>query len=149
MIVDILENIDTYECLSPHFATAFEFMRRTDLATLPDGQYEIDGRTVFATVFRGQGKKATEAKMEAHNEYIDIQFVLQGTEKMGWKARSTMSSVAEEPEEYPDVFFYDEEPVSWSTVQSGAYAIFFPEDAHMPLISDGEIHKVIIKVAVA
>ncbi|WP_371416000.1 YhcH/YjgK/YiaL family protein [Halodesulfovibrio sp. MK-HDV] len=47
------------------------------------------------------------------------------------------------------MYFYDDVPASWNTVLSGSFAIFFPEDAHMPLISNDEIHKVILKVAVS
>ncbi len=148
MILDVLEHAARYEALLPYFAEAFAFLRREDLHDLPDGQYEIQGRKVFATVVHQQGKSVDEAKLEAHDEYVDIQFVMKGNERMGWKSRGDISVPAEKPEEYPDVYFYDEPPVSWNTVLPGSFAIFFPEDAHMPMISDDEIHKVILKVAV-
>lgn len=148
MILDVLDHAAKYESLSPYFADAFAFLRREDLRDLPDGQYEIQGRCLFATVVHQNGRSVEDAKLEAHDEYIDIQFVIQGNEQMGWKSRGDITVSAEKPEEYPDVYFYDEAPVSWNTVLPGAFAIFFPEDAHMPLISDDKIHKVILKVAV-
>ncbi|SIO09830.1 YhcH/YjgK/YiaL family protein [Halodesulfovibrio marinisediminis] len=148
MILDVLEHAERYEALSPYFAEAFAFLRRKDLYDLPDGQYEIQGRKLYATVVHQKGRSIDEAKLEAHDQYIDIQFVLQGTELMGWKSRKDITVPAEQPEEYPDVYFYDEAPTSWNTVLSGSFAIFFPEDAHMPLVADGELHKVILKVAV-
>ena len=36
----------------------------------------------------------------------------------------------------------------WLPVASGMFVVFFPEDAHLPLISPGLIHKVVVKVAV-
>jgi beta-galactosidase beta subunit len=33
-------------------------------------------------------------------------------------------------------------------VGPGEFAIYFPEDAHLPLISDGELQKVVLKVPV-
>ena len=149
MILDVLEYAAKYEALSPYFADAFAFLRRDDLRELADGQYEIVGRSFFATVVHQKGKAVEEAKLEAHDEYIDIQFVIQGTEQMGWKSRGEIDVPAEKPEEFPDVYFYDDIPASWNTVLPGSFAIFFPEDAHMPLISNDEIHKVILKVAVS
>ena len=148
MIFDVLEHAGQYEALSPYFPAAFAFLQRKDLSELPDGQYEIQGRKVFATVVRQKGKNVSEAKLEAHNDYIDIQFVLKGKELMGWTSRGQITAPVECPPELPDVYFYDEEPVSWSTVLPNSFAIFFPEDAHMPMISDEIIHKVIVKVAV-
>lgn len=148
MIFDVLEHAGKYEALSPYFPAAFTFLQKKDLRDLPDGQYEIQGRKVFATVVRQKGKTISEAKLEAHDKYIDIQFVLEGTEQMGWKSRGQISAPVECPPELPDVYFYDEEPVSWSTVLPDSFAIFFPQDAHMPMISDDVVHKVIVKVAV-
>jgi beta-galactosidase beta subunit len=31
---------------------------------------------------------------------------------------------------------------------AGSYCIFFPEDAHAPLVSDGMVRKVVVKIAV-
>jgi YhcH/YjgK/YiaL family protein len=46
-----------------------------------------------------------------------------------------------------DVQRFSDEPDTILKLKAGQYAIFFPEDAHMPLLGSGEIHKVVIKVA--
>jgi beta-galactosidase beta subunit len=33
-------------------------------------------------------------------------------------------------------------------VPAGSFAIFFPDDAHAPLATTGEAHKLVVKVAV-
>jgi beta-galactosidase beta subunit len=48
-----------------------------------------------------------------------------------------------------DEQIFTDEPDAWLSTKSGTFAIFFPEDAHMTLISSGQIHKVVVKVAVA
>jgi beta-galactosidase beta subunit len=45
-----------------------------------------------------------------------------------------------------DIQFFDDTPDSRSC---GRVFIFFPEDAHAPLVSSGAIRKVIFKVAVS
>jgi biofilm protein TabA len=34
------------------------------------------------------------------------------------------------------------------TIPQGSFGIFYPEDAHAPMGSDGPLHKVVVKVAV-
>lgn len=38
---------------------------------------------------------------------------------------------------------YTANPDAWVAVKHDAFAVFFPQDAHMPLISDALIHKVV------
>jgi biofilm protein TabA len=66
---------------------------------------------------------------------------------MGWKPRSSCSHPSAAYDETADIQFFADEPDAWVSVRSGTFAIFFPEDAHMPLISPEIIHKVVLKVA--
>ncbi len=109
---------------------------------------EIDGDKLFALMSRKIGKQRNEAKLEVHRKYIDIQFVLGGIDTMGWKPASDCSEVLAAYDEEKDIGFFADEPSMWCPVHAGAYAIFFPEDAHAPMVSNGEIHKIILKVAV-
>jgi YhcH/YjgK/YiaL family protein len=149
MILDILGNAHCYLALNKGFAKAIEFLLRPDLKDLPVDKYEIDAERVYAMVSRSPGRKKEEAQLEAHEKYIDIQLVLAGTDDMGWKPKSLCKQPAGEYDQKTDVQFFMDEPDAWLSTESGAFAIFFPEDAHMPLISSGQLHKVVVKVAVA
>lgn len=148
MILDVLDNCDAYAALNPHFATAFAFLRRPDLAELAEGRHEVDGDNVYAVVAKGIGRKPEDALIETHDNYIDIQFVLKGTDRMGWKPRKDLGSETEASDPRNDVAFYEDTPTVWTEVTPGMFAIYFPDDAHMPMISDGDLHKVIMKVAI-
>lgn len=147
MILDVLENAHRYLNLHKGFAKAFEFLLRPDLKELPVGKYEIDGERVFAIVSEDHGRKKEDSLLETHEKHIDIQLVLSGTDTMGWKPKSLCKNPtgAYDPEE--DIQYFTDEPDSWIATKSGFFVIFFPEDAHMPLISSGQLHKVVIKVA--
>ncbi|MBU0483215.1 MAG: YhcH/YjgK/YiaL family protein [Proteobacteria bacterium] len=147
MILDVLENASRYSPLHQGFAKAFEFLRRADLKKLAVGRYEIDDERIFAMVAKEPGRKKEEAQLETHEQYIDIQMVLAGTDEMGWKPRSSCRHPAGEYDQPSDLQFFTDAPDSWLLTKSGAFAIFFPEDAHLPLISSGQIHKVVVKVA--
>jgi len=148
MILDSLDQTDKYTCLNSHFATAFAMLHRSNIALFPEGRMEIDGDDVFAVIVKGAGRKPDEALLETHDKYIDIQFVIDGTDTMGWKARKKLGPATEAYNPDKDVAFYEDKPDAWTTVKPGMFAIYFPEDAHMPMISDGDLHKIIIKVAV-
>ncbi|HOY10418.1 MAG TPA: YhcH/YjgK/YiaL family protein [Candidatus Omnitrophota bacterium] len=147
MILDILTNARRYRGISEGFTNAFEFLSRPDLKELPAGKYDIDGARVYATVSKGPGRRKEDSLLEAHEKYIDIQLVLAGTDNMGWKPKSLCQQPAGEYDHKSDVRFFKDEPDAWLSTASGAFAIFFPEDAHMPQISAGQLHKVVVKVA--
>ena len=47
-----------------------------------------------------------------------------------------------------DVMFYDDEPSTYFTLGEGEIGIFFPQDAHAPLVGDGRVKKAVVKVKV-
>jgi YhcH/YjgK/YiaL family protein len=148
MILDILENAHFYVTLNKGFIKALEFLLRPDLKELPEEKYEIDGDTVYAMVVKGSGRKKEDAQLETHMKYIDIQLVLAGIDNMGWKPSSLCEQPSGEYDKETDIQFFDDKPDTWISTESGAFAIFFPEDAHMPMISEGQLHKVLVKIAV-
>ena len=148
MILDVLENARRYLDLHKGFAKAIDFLSRPDLQELPAAKYEIDGDRVYAMVSREPGRRKEDALLETHEKYIDIQLVLAGTDEMGWKPKSLCKQPAGAYDHATDMQFFADEPDAWLATQSGAFVIFFPEDAHMPLISSGQLHKVVVKVAV-
>ncbi|MBA3007207.1 MAG: YhcH/YjgK/YiaL family protein [Proteobacteria bacterium] len=148
MILDVLENAHRYLPLHKGFIQAFEFLRRSDLQKLPEDTYEIDGERVYAMVAKVPGRKKEDALLESHEKYIDIQLVLVGTDTMGWKPKSLCQQPAVGYDSEADIQFFEDEPDAWLPTPSGTFVIFFPEDAHMPLISSGQIHKVVVKIDV-
>lgn len=147
MILDLLDNARRYYPLHKDFAPAFEFLCREDLQQFPVGKYEIDGERIYATVAKEPGRRSEGALLESHEKYIDIQLVLAGTDTMGWKPRSLCSEPTHEYDPQADIQFFADRPDAWVAVVGGAFAVFFPQDAHMPLISAEPIHKVVVKIA--
>ncbi len=148
MIIDTLANADRYAALHPLFAAAFAYLRRADLASLPVGRHTIDGDALFLLVQKSPGRPREEAKLESHRKYIDIQFVIAGSDEMGWRPTAECRLVRSAYSAEKDIGFFDDPAATWVTAPAGSYCIFFPEDAHAPLVSEGEIHKVVVKVAI-
>lgn len=148
MILDVLDNADRYLTLNKGFRNGFAFLMRSDLKNLAPGRHEISTDRVFALVEDAPGRKKEEAELEAHEKYIDIQLVVTGTDNMGWKRKETCKHVSRAYDASKDYQFFKDEPDLWLPVSAGMFAIFFPEDAHMPLISSGHLRKVVVKVAI-
>jgi biofilm protein TabA len=148
MICDLLVNSRNYLGLYPGFAEAFAFLEQPGLADLADGRYTIAEKNVFAIISREQGRRRDQAQLEAHRRYIDIQLVLAGRDDMGWRPMALCGAPAAAYDEKEDIVFFFDPPLSWLSVVPGMFAVFFPEDGHLPLISHEVVHKVVVKVAV-
>ena len=147
MILDNLDESTRYETLHGRFSAAFAFLRQPDLDTLSIGRHEIDGEHLVATTFRGPGRPREAAPLEAHNRYIDVQYVIAGNESMGWKPRADCVAPTTDFDRNKDIQFFGDEPESWFHLRAGQFVIFYPNDAHAPLVSTAEIHKVVVKIA--
>ncbi|MFZ3019876.1 MAG: YhcH/YjgK/YiaL family protein [Gallionella sp.] len=149
MILSALSQSSRHASLHPLFQRAFDYIRDTDLYALAPGRYSIVGEDLFAIVEQVPGKTKEMARLEAHRKYIDIQLVLEGDEQMGWKPLADCFNPVSEHSEDRDIRFFHDAPASWVAVPPDHFCIFFPEDAHAPLVSNGMVRKVIFKVAVS
>lgn len=147
MIVDNLKNAHLYYGISERVKLGLEFLKNTDLKALKVGKYEIDGKNVYAVVSTHEGRNVDDGKWEAHKNYMDIQFIVEGIEKMGYSHIANMKVIKEYNEE-KDVYFLDGNG-DFITVKENNFALFMPEDVHMPNISQvipQHIKKVVVKV---
>lgn len=148
MIFATLSQAERYAALHPLFPRAFEFIRNTDLLALPVGRHFIMGDELLVILEHSAGRSRAAAKLECHRRYIDIQLVLEGNEDMGWKALADCHEPVDDYSAEKDIRFFRDEAASWIAVPPQAFCIFFPEDAHAPLVNNGgPIRKAIFKVA--
>ena len=146
MILDKLGRSGLYEPIHHGFAAAFDFLRREDLAELPNGRREIVDDLVYVLISREEGRNGV-GRLETHRKYIDVQFVISGEERIGWRPCEGLKPVTEY-ETARDIQYFQDEPAFWFDVKPGEFAIFLPTDAHAPLAGRGAIHKAVVKVAV-
>ena len=148
MILSTLSESGRYAALHPLFPRAFEFIRDTDLLVLAPGRYPIVGEQLFVIVENVAGRTREAAKLECHRKYIDIQLVLEGVDEMGWKALADCVDPVSDYSAEKDIRFFHDAPAAWIATPPGAFCIFFPEDAHAPLVSADHIRKAIFKITV-
>lgn len=146
MIIDKIENSNLYKNLGERINKAFDYIKNTDLKNLASGKYEIDGENIFALISEYQTKPEPEGKLEAHRKYIDVQYVIEGEELMGYVPLGKYEILEPYKEENDIIFFKGDK--SFTKVTAGMFAIFFPEDVHMPGIcveSKTRVKKLVIK----
>ena len=149
MIIDTIKNASKYFSVHPLFKRAFEFIEQTDLANAPDGRSDIaEGLKAIFSNKTGMTAEASVAKFECHNKHIDIQLCINGVETIGWKPREKCLTENGGYNPEKDVQLYHEQPDTYFQLINGQFAIFFPEDVHAPMIGDGEIKKLVIKVKI-
>ena len=150
MVYDSIKNCKTYYGMHKNFEKAFDFIKKAVDEDLAVGKYELDGKELFASVQEYDSKTDEQAKNEAHKNYIDIQYVVSGTEII----ESVEIEKATPNTEYnaeKDVMFYKKsEDAVILTLTAGEYAILFPQDVHRPgLCVDGNpapVKKIVVKV---
>ena len=148
MILDRIENAGRYYDLHPGIQTAFDFLKNTDLNSMEPGHHEVDGNRVFIIIFKDMGKGIDNARLENHQRYIDIQCVIFGTDLIGWKNLTDCGGLGQGYNKEKDVEFFEGKAEIWITTPPEYFCLFFPEDAHAPMGSEGELFKAIIKIAV-
>ena len=148
MILDVVASEEHLKQLHPGFGPALQYLRSTNLGQLTEGRQEIDGSRLYALVMRGQGRSQKGAKLEAHRRYIDIQYSIAGSDVIGWKPASTCRDPEQAYDEKKDIQYFRDAPDSWVSIPQGSFGIFYPQDAHAPMATDGPFHKVVVKIAV-
>ena len=148
MILDSLKNCGMYKNIHPRFEKAFNFLESNNLGELPIGKIELEGPDLIINVVDIKGKNEDAARMETHNNFIDIQIPIGATETMGWKAISKLTQITEVYNKEKDITFYADKATTLINVEPYEFAVFFPEDGHQPGIGEGTYRKIIVKVKV-
>ncbi len=149
MIIDKIENSGLYVTVGKRIARALKYINSTDFSGLGSGRYEIKNEDIFAIVNEYETKDIKDCKLEAHRKYIDIQYIYSGVELIG-VAPLINQTPSEEYNEKNDCVFFMED-TSFIKMTAGMFAIFFPDDLHMPGVKANgisKVKKIVVKVRV-
>ena len=148
MIFDTLDHHALYASLGQNLAAGLQFLLDHDLNALPVGRVEIDGSRLFALVQEYQTKPPAQGVWEAHRQYIDIQYLVSGRERMGFANLHSMTLGDYLPER-------DFQAMTGAgnslELFANAFTVFFPQDGHMPglwIDAPEKVRKVVVKVKI-
>lgn len=151
MIYDNISNLELYKGLLPDIYEGIKFLKEAD-ANIANGVYQINPQ-VKAIVSEYETKVENEYGYEAHKQYIDIQCVLKGEERVACLPIECMRETKPYNNE-KDAAFYStvlKLQTSYLSLYPGYFAIFFPQDGHMPQLCADEprmVKKIVVKVEI-
>lgn len=154
MIFGNKSNIEQYlPYLNKSLKKALLYVAETDFSKVENGEYEIDGRNVFARVNTYATEPKSDRRPEKHEQYIDVQYVAAGEEDIWYTPLTDACVETENKAEKEDVIFYaDPAEVNCVTLKAGDFAVFFPWELHRPNCQSGEepsnVQKIVVKVRV-
>ncbi|QMV42459.1 YhcH/YjgK/YiaL family protein [Cohnella cholangitidis] len=140
-----------FEIVHPVLREALLRLERTDLKALAPGKYEWDGDRVFLLIQELETAPKTDKKLESHERYVDIQYLIDGEEVIGYARRSSDHIVCQDELESKDFALYEDPAVEMDLLlKPGMFAVFFPADLHRPGVSGivpGKIKKAVVKIS--
>lgn len=149
MIKDNLKNAKKYYKLSDNLKKGLVWLQKSDLKSMEDGKYIIDGEKVFANIQTYTTKD--DAPYERHLKYIDIQCMILGKEIVGVTNYKNCSSIENYNQEKDIEFLTNNVADNFHILQEGEFVVFFPQDAHKPALKFNQnqiVKKVVVKVGI-
>lgn len=111
-----------------------------------DGRYEF-ANDCYVNVIRTD-TKTESGDMEAHERYVDVQYVLEGEERILLADRDALTVTVSFNLE-KDVTFYSFHPTDEAISHAGEGVVIYPNDAHLPeraVTHPKTIKKAVIKI---
>jgi YhcH/YjgK/YiaL family protein len=148
MVIDQLKNAAHYYNLGEGIAAALRYLQNTDATKVEPGRYVLDGDQLYAMVQQYDTKPKEQGFWEAHRKYIDVQYVAQGIEHMGF---AHLNQLRPQPYDEEKDFLKLEGEGEFVLMRAGTFVILGPEDAHMPgmaVTGAQPVRKVVVKVRI-
>ena len=151
IFTDLSKINDLLPYVSLRIGKALAYLRDTNFESLPNGEYEVEGRAIFARVNTYETEAREEKKPESHIKYIDVQFLVAGKESIRFCPLTEEHKLVEDYADEQDLLFYEKaHNENYVNMKAGDIAIFFPWEMHRPGCNlDGEkaqVKKVVVKV---
>ena len=139
-----------YQLNKNYWDKAFAFLNNNKLDTMAVGKYVIDGDNVYAMITENKTKDTDSTKWESHRNYIDLQCVIKGEEKIG-RADISSLTITMPYDASKDLVNYSGDG-KFYVAEPNTFFLFFPADAHRPNITTNgnkPDKKIVIKIRYA
>jgi YhcH/YjgK/YiaL family protein len=147
MIIDTLNNIEFYKAINEDIYQGLLFIKNAD-PEIALGTYPINDNAK-AVVMEYETKPKNHFGYEAHRHVIDVQYCIKNTERIPWSNLQRLTASTEYNPDKDATFYEMIEPQGEVIIGNDVFAVFFPQDGHAPVYSNGEpgyIKKIVIKV---
>ena len=149
MIFDQLDSAGLYGGLGRRIAVGLALLNEESVRDAATGRYEADGENLFYIVDEYETKPFDEGRPEIHRKYLDIQYIVSGTECIGTAALDALTNGTPYDGTKDIAFYAYTEGMTRLVLTQGMFAIFWPNEPHMPgrSIDKAErVKKIVVKV---
>ncbi|MEW9700380.1 YhcH/YjgK/YiaL family protein [Paenibacillus sp. SI8] len=147
--MSLWENQSKFE--HPIVVAALEELHKILKGNPAEGRFEINGDKMYASIMEFDAKSKDDLLAEKHEQYIDVHYLIEGEEHIGWSSLREDDKLAKAYDSEQDYALY--EPSSDEMLlpmKPGMFAVFFPNDVHRPGMGQPstKIKKAVVKVHV-
>ncbi|HOK65309.1 MAG TPA: YhcH/YjgK/YiaL family protein [Anaerohalosphaeraceae bacterium] len=150
MITDSLEHAFRYETIDSRIAAGLALLNEEYVRTAAEGRYEVQGEDLFFIVQEYATSPFEQGRLEIHQKYLDIQFITSGRECIGYAPLEGLDELEPYSESKDIAFYSSNRPVSRLVLETGMFAVFFPQEPHMPGRQAADkpepVKKIVVKI---
>ena len=146
--IDTLSFAEHYKRYPERWKLAFDYLSSVKKDSLIVGKKFLS-EDVFVSVDEYRTKKKEDVLFESHRRYIDLQYVMEGEEYIGFSRYPVKEVVPYNVER--DITFYNANIEQLLKADAGHFFIFFPTDLHQPCIAAEQckrVKKIVIKIKI-
>ncbi len=133
MIFDTIQHAEQYKNLNPAINRALEAARAYTPENYPGGRVELAGDSLFLNLASYETHPAEDALMEAHQQYIDVMYMVEGSETIYVKSTDQLACITQEYDGEGDALLAKKDADTTAVrLEAGSFIILFPQDAHAP-----------------
>ena len=149
MIFSSIHSNDDFRAYPAVLRRVIDYLKSNDFEKMEPGVYDLEGKDIYVQVFDAETGPVQERRPESHENYLDVQFLVTGEEKLGFTPNTGTYEVAEHILERDLIFYKSVENEGFVYATPGCFTIFFPCDIHRPAVAASEpmvVRKVVVKV---
>lgn len=149
MIFGNISQLADFGFLDKKILECFEYAKAHDLKAMEPGRHDIDGDNFFVNIVEYTTTTPEERFWEAHRQYLDIHFMLDGPEQIDLCFIENMEQKPFEPEN--DFLPMDGEKNGHVVLNNGDFLVCYPHDGHRTAIAPEtpkKIKKAIFKALI-
>lgn len=129
---------------------AIEIIKNVKFDELELGRHDVN-EDFYYNLQSYESKAFETTRYEAHRKYVDVQFIVEGMERIDIAPVSALEVEEDYQEEREALFLKAPERAASIVLNAGGYVVLYPEDAHRPCIAagaPGSVKKIVGKVRI-
>ena len=133
MIFDTIENAKTYKGLNERIDRVLEEVVKYTPENYTTGRVDLDGDNVYMNISAYETKPAAGSLAEAHRQYIDVMYMVEGEELIYVKPTDKLQNITKEYDPSIEALLADlDADATPVRLQAGSFVVLFPQDSHCP-----------------